>query len=618
MCNIVYMCVQSIAMQNDAQRNSFGDRINADLILSNGHRHHQRDLFSGSLGIPDVTTHVGSVIHAFESMARTRPGSAGTNAQIESTTAAANVNSSNKNDDDLLLSHAEPPYELATISNTVIGSPTTDQIDKSNNTLGRRQHIFRKSDSGESSKLMSSMHQRNRHRYIDIPTPPPPPNIPPSALPSFSMSHDIDEDELTSESPATKPISNKNSASKSTTMHQYNSNHHTLPHGVHGLVDSMVAVNEITQQFIPASQIIRMNEHQQQAIGDRNAVNGPNPHNSSNNNNNNAIAEPTTKRTVSITRGRTFDDTTTTIQFRQRNGNANISTHEYRRKMFGSHPNIVHDAKVFNQSIANTPKPNRSSLKTNYANINFREHFDQSPNYFVQKSDSNNNVNKGGSGGNSKNIVHNRQLHERSKSDVYFVQSDILGNTFLNTFPNQVNSNLVNNNNTTSSNLIGTDENWLHHNSKIITNNNIGNYINSNHNIGDDDRAFLRGTTVSQSFIKTMKHPQSHHHHNHQLPKVIKTTNSALNGFKRVDEPKSAQLSKSASRRAVSATRNMDTFYTKHRYILSDDDNDYEDELRARYTEHGSGSGSASKKSLPKEFIPSKSTGTGFGYRRQK
>ncbi|XP_035781190.1 la-related protein Larp4B-like, partial [Anopheles albimanus] len=51
----------------------------ADLVLST--LRHQRDLFSGPLGIPDVTTRVGSVIHAFETMARQRQtlaaGSAG-------------------------------------------------------------------------------------------------------------------------------------------------------------------------------------------------------------------------------------------------------------------------------------------------------------------------------------------------------------------------------------------------------------------------------------------------------------------------------------------------------------------------------------------------------------
>uniref|UniRef100_A0A182QZG6 Uncharacterized protein n=1 Tax=Anopheles farauti TaxID=69004 RepID=A0A182QZG6_9DIPT len=46
------------------------DPQDADLVLST--LRHQRDLFSGPLGIPDVTTRVGSVIHAFETMARQR------------------------------------------------------------------------------------------------------------------------------------------------------------------------------------------------------------------------------------------------------------------------------------------------------------------------------------------------------------------------------------------------------------------------------------------------------------------------------------------------------------------------------------------------------------------
>lgn len=50
------------------------NNTSADLVLV-GQQRHQRDLFTGSignLGIPDVTTHVGSVIHAFESMAQNR------------------------------------------------------------------------------------------------------------------------------------------------------------------------------------------------------------------------------------------------------------------------------------------------------------------------------------------------------------------------------------------------------------------------------------------------------------------------------------------------------------------------------------------------------------------
>lgn len=41
--------------------------MNADLVMG-GQRQH-RDLFTGSVGLPNVGTHVGSVVHAFETMA---------------------------------------------------------------------------------------------------------------------------------------------------------------------------------------------------------------------------------------------------------------------------------------------------------------------------------------------------------------------------------------------------------------------------------------------------------------------------------------------------------------------------------------------------------------------
>lgn len=64
--------------QNDYQRRSgnytgftLSNQHDADLVLSA--LRHQRDLFSGqSPGIPDVNTHVGSVIHAFETLAHQR------------------------------------------------------------------------------------------------------------------------------------------------------------------------------------------------------------------------------------------------------------------------------------------------------------------------------------------------------------------------------------------------------------------------------------------------------------------------------------------------------------------------------------------------------------------
>lgn len=56
----------------------------ANLVLSA--LRHQRDLFSGgpSLGIPDVNTHVGSVIHAFENLAFQRHMKEGAERQYES------------------------------------------------------------------------------------------------------------------------------------------------------------------------------------------------------------------------------------------------------------------------------------------------------------------------------------------------------------------------------------------------------------------------------------------------------------------------------------------------------------------------------------------------------
>ena len=64
--------------QNECQRRSgnytgftLSNQHDADLVLSA--LRHQRDLFSGqSPGIPDVNTHVGSVIHAFETLAHQR------------------------------------------------------------------------------------------------------------------------------------------------------------------------------------------------------------------------------------------------------------------------------------------------------------------------------------------------------------------------------------------------------------------------------------------------------------------------------------------------------------------------------------------------------------------
>lgn len=46
--------------------------MNADLVMGGQNQH--RDLFTGSVGLPNVGTHVGSVVHAFETMALNQVG----------------------------------------------------------------------------------------------------------------------------------------------------------------------------------------------------------------------------------------------------------------------------------------------------------------------------------------------------------------------------------------------------------------------------------------------------------------------------------------------------------------------------------------------------------------
>lgn len=96
---------------------SYISNHNADLVL--GRQRHHRDLFTGSLGIPDVTTHVGSVIHAFETLARSQK----TDSLLSST--------KYKN----LVDTGEQPYELSgsvrSIKNVHNFTKSTEQVGKS-------------------------------------------------------------------------------------------------------------------------------------------------------------------------------------------------------------------------------------------------------------------------------------------------------------------------------------------------------------------------------------------------------------------------------------------------------------------------------------------------------
>ncbi|XP_013106086.2 uncharacterized protein LOC106086104 [Stomoxys calcitrans] len=55
----------------DACMPTLNKRASGGELLTPQHRH-QRDMFSGDLGIPDVNSHVGSVVHTFETMAMQR------------------------------------------------------------------------------------------------------------------------------------------------------------------------------------------------------------------------------------------------------------------------------------------------------------------------------------------------------------------------------------------------------------------------------------------------------------------------------------------------------------------------------------------------------------------
>ena len=89
------------------------DESNANVDLVIGQQRHQRDLFTGSLGIPDVTSHVGSVVHAFETMAL-----------------ASNKDKNKK--------PVESPYELATLA---VASPKTNSYKSNQSTKSNKINV---------------------------------------------------------------------------------------------------------------------------------------------------------------------------------------------------------------------------------------------------------------------------------------------------------------------------------------------------------------------------------------------------------------------------------------------------------------------------------------------
>lgn len=586
--------MQSTDTQNDL-RNS---------MMLNGSQH-QHDLFSGSLGIPDLTTHVGRVVHDFELMSRSR-GASPTGHEAHRL----------QHNSEMILSPNEHPYELHTISNAVQATANDDSSNSKimvGETSGvgvgtglgggggggggvgsdKRQQAYRKSDGSIINVMIQNPSQQimkdRVHRFIDIPTPPPPPAVIAANLPPLSTIPQEIHDEFANNVASAAPRNVNNKFYFEKTSVQYNTKH-TLPRA-QSLDNSVVDGNEITeQQFMPASQILRMNENVQKTR----------PTSSSG-----------AKRNVTMARGRTFDDggnttaaaagsaSAATMQ-RGKQPKDSINANDYRRKLFGSHPNFI-DYKVFNASTAIPANLNSTIFQTNYANIDFRENFDHRPQSkrFSQqhthrrtpKNDPNNNY--------SAERIYERPPIVASTANttatpnaIFSMATDGLGNRFLNR-TNQINNNNKmkhNANNKHGSNLPpDASGNWLYQSNV-------------------DDQMLLRGTTVSQSFIKSMKGAErqkafkQHSTHN---------SSSTSNGFKRVNATK--PIVKRASR----------SYYRPQKYILNDDDDDdyydnddnHKDELRTRYTEYGSSATLATAKPLSTNFKLSKNR---FGYKQAK
>lgn len=518
--------------QNDL-RNSLSDRINADLMLS-GRHHHQRDLFTGSLGIPDVTTHVGSVIHAFETLARDRTATD-------------------------FVSSGEQPYELTVTSSG-----------------GGKKTLFKKSDG---SKLPTSKHSaEHRQRYV-IPTPPPPPLMSRPSSPSVS--------EVAAIMAAKTSTFASDNMGKSTIQYQYHT--HTLPHayannsssdhtGVRQhmpttgtqtmrIVDSISGVNRMGGRS-DADGSVGVGEIAANRNG-RTFGDGSKRHIGASNSSGNVA-----NNTGYIQKGEHF--------FSPENENESsnldsINMDDYHKKLlFGSHPTI--ESKVFHSA-----KP-----ITNYDDINFRDFERKQKPIQSINSDTNNNAHK---------------LRERSNNkrttDIYLVQTDnVNGNyPYLKHSSHNNNSNNNNNNNINNSNNANNTKNNYDNNQTT----NINNPMENHWNLNEDDQTFLRGSTVSQSFIKNIKNTTSPR-------KLSENYTSTSNGFKRIAEPPTILVSKRSS---ASASR---SYYKPQKYVLNDE---AQDELRARYTEHSENCNiTLAKKSQPKSFKPAKHSG--FNYTRQK
>lgn len=519
-------------------RHSLSDRINADILLSGRHQH-QRDLFTGSMSIP---THVETVIHAFETMARKSSPTpvAMQSFEMQATGASQTLHHHHQ-------SHQQHQQH--------------QQLQLQQQQQQHRQHHRKSLSTTVDLYQRPQQSVEHRHSVFDVPPAPPPPvlNAMNSMLAHRSLSSPSVSEMMATENMTTtipceyhaRTLSHAHAANKLSSTHYSDVRQHmpttitmrgSTVDRVGGRSDadgSSDAVLRHSQRLttFDAARNVGTNTGGSRNIGA--AVSVANisfnmhqpsrPNNNNNNNSNNFTSNDALLDSID-----TNDD--------------------YRKNIFGLHPTAESKELRASTSSAGPPKP-----KINY----------------------NGGVSGGGGGGSgagkiprpvsqtilrndSNNNAHKSQETKRQppmpSTNIYLVRSD--------------NGNYL---------QASGDNNW---------------------NAVEDDQTFLRGSTVSQSFIKNMKNAAS----SSSMTRSQAATNQPTNTT-------GAAASKKLSSLVERSTR---SYYKPQKYILSDESQS-QDELRARYTEHG-GDGSQTmrtrNKSPPRIFRPAKHSG--FGYTRQK
>lgn len=438
-------------------------------------------MFTGSLGIPNVSTHVGSVVHAFETMAQQN----------------------------------SPQQSFELVSD-----------------FGEGQH--QRSKSADEGKLWTNdfHHQRNtvennlvhgaeqHHQLVSVPPAPPPPIL--NILNSGRMPSPTRFDELKIETAKNLPFDYRSS--------------NTLPHNRLSKNNNskMIASESVQQQPPPPlpneSALHTRTDARAEGRSDGGKSQRQNAHAGSRSD---TVAIPGTSHTI------------------QNNGILipMIKAKEMRSNQYHGPPHMLNDFRR-NVSGANSNfAATRETLSTK-PRINYSDVLGSEANRkMAQRNDSNNNL---------KQSMPTKRLPE-----VYVI-------------PFGDKNYLLSNGNKSSGAKEEPEQSSFEDNWRAI----------------QDDLAFLRGTTVSQSFIKNIKKPATATNFHRSSTEISKAPAGAID--------RQSKLS--------AATQ---SYYTPRKYVLSDDD--FEDELRSRYTEHRGGQ---KKTATAKPFKLTKNPG--FGYVRHK